>query len=170
MAALTAQFLGAPAKRGRHEVAEITFVTEGSRRIRVWRPVSGASFLSIDEKDGVLHEHFAIVLTDPDASNRVITVNLSTLRFPWTEDTSCVVDVDEVGPALRARSYAFYAKAERRCADTLSYGIARNILRPKGPVSGNLLMRVRKGFLASPRADQDMAADVRRALSAWSAT
>lgn len=165
MAALTAEFLRAPRKAGRHEVAEITFVREGSRKIQVWRPVSGSTFMNIDEADGVLHEHFTIILTDPCPANRVVTVNLTTLRDRSRADQTCVIMPGEVRMETSAPSYAYYERARERDADELAYGVARQILRTKQPVSGTLLWRLRKGFLTSQRADPALASTVRRAMA-----
>lgn len=163
MAALIAEFLTAARKPGRHEVAEITFVDEESRRIRVWKPVAGSAFMNIDECNGLLHEHYTVILTEPDSNNRVVTVNLTTLHEDSHHDDSCIVEPGEVPLGKGVRSYAYYAMSRLRDADELAYGIARQILRPKPPAGGTLLWRLRKGFLASPYADRALADAVRRA-------
>ena len=170
MGALTADFLTTPKRLAtKPEIAEITFITEGSKRVRIWRPIAGAAFMDIHEKDDVMHEHVTVILTDPDALNRVVTVNLTTLRRRIPHDPACVVHPGEIRMSLPRKSYALYERAQSRDPDQIAYGIAMQILRPKPPVTGDLLMRLRRGFQASAFADQTLAAAVRSAMDSQAA-
>jgi hypothetical protein len=90
--------------------------------------------------------HLFVCLTGPDAKGNVITVSIMTLRANL--DQACVLSVGD-HPFIKHKSCANYMKANLLYAPTTEKEIAAGNYKSAVDVDPAVLVKLRKGLLAS---------------------
>ena len=115
---------------------------------------SGTVLIPSGTTDNPNNRHLFILCTDECSLGRFLLVPVSS----WTGtlcDPSCRLAVGD-HPFITHPSYILYRYARIEARTALERGVASGAFKVQDPVTGHLLLRIRKGVCASPQTPRKM--------------
>ena len=112
---------------------------------------------------GSTQKHLYVALTDPDSGGRLVIANVTSQGHG--KDQSCVLNVGD-HPFIKRESVINYADALIPREADLREAVQTGIAQSDAAVSPRVLAKIQAGALASPHAESDIKAAVKKALGA----
>lgn len=108
------------------------------------------SFLSEEEQSpsGTFNRHLRIVITDPDKDSNQVVVSITTLRFPNSQDTSCILEPGE-HKFIKHRSVVDFRRTTIMSFLDIFNGLQKGVLVDMGDISEELLRKIQQAAQAS---------------------